>query len=151
MSNEAADYIRANSKVDVKNGTTTISVTQKHYTDFMKSNGVEPEVLKAVDRVERDLVSGCIDVASTTLVAAITAARDAGDDPSDLRATVKIARPQGAIQTTVHGLEHPRNVATGEILDQHGRVKVRVVTNRMVDQDAATAASDRIRAAMTAK
>ena len=148
---EAKDFVSKHATSSEKDGRVTLSMTQGHYVDFMKTQGVEKETIKAVDHAERVLVAGAMVAAADALATKIKEVKGVGDSPDGLEAMVKIARPNGSLQTTVHGETHPRNIRTGEELTKYGSVTVRAKLNTLVDTAAAQECSDIIRTALVGK
>jgi hypothetical protein len=115
-----------------------VHVNQTDYIDFMKDNGVEPEVLTTIEQITRNLIGGGMNVAKDEFTQLATTYTEAGDAvPNELRAQVKISRPDGALVIGLHGHDRNRNPRTGEPIDSFGRVSVDEQSKRLIPTDIA--------------
>ncbi len=125
------------------------SMTQKDYLKFAHDNHQLSETaLKAARTMNAELLNGGIELAASDLATNIAAAKSAGEDPSDLKAQVRISRPDGQVTVSVLASRTTPNPKTGERITRHGVVKLKAKLDSMIDKDAASATADAIRAAM---
>jgi hypothetical protein len=134
--NKAQQFILGNSKLN--DAGTARTVNQSAYLEHMQEvHLITPETLKKVAEAEREFVTGAIAVATDDLAKLVTASKKAGEDPSDLSASVRISRPSGPVTTEVRAERVTTNPATGAKITHHGVVAVKVRSKTMIDPKAA--------------
>ena len=132
-----------------KSPTTVRNVTQSGYLSYMADvHQITPETIKAFTLAEEQLVTGAIEVTCADLSERIGTAKKAGDDPEDLAAVLKIARPGGQLRVTMTAAQTVPNPKTGERHVRHGVVSVRVRTDSMIDDGAVKTSQETIAALM---
>jgi hypothetical protein len=120
--------------IGARAATSTRTVLQSSYLDYMESiHQLPPTMVKAVASAQRDFTSGAVTVATADLVAAIERAKAAGEDPSNLSAVIKVARPDGQLRVGVNAQGSVSNPKTGERSTQYGVVTVRTRTAALTD------------------
>ena len=128
----SVEFIRKNATFN-DNGNVDLSKT--HYLDFMEQNHSIPKAtINAVVDAEKDLVRGAVTIADESLQSQIAAAKDKGEDTSDLRAEVNLGRPFGALTVGVQAEYTVRDIKTKETSVRHGRVFVRNKAKVMLDK-----------------
>lgn len=134
--NKAEQFIMDHSKLNEAGDSR--SMTQSAYLTYaQEQHHLTPETIKAVTALDKDLVTGAIQVATADLSKLITTAKKNGDDPSELSAAVRISRPNGPLGTEVRAERITTNPSTGEKITHHGVVSVKVRSKTMIDTEAA--------------
>lgn len=103
------------------------SINKTDYYKFVKDNyGLEKSVLETAATADRAVIAGAIDVASAALKDKVEAAKKAAEDVNDLRTSVTVARPDGAIDVTVLASRTSNNPQSGQKTTTHGAVQLRI-------------------------
>lgn len=155
---KAREFILAHSKMNARGDSRTMA--QTGYLTFMADERMLPnETVRALAAAERDLISAATSIACDDLTILIAKAKEAGEDPADCEADVRISRPTGPVAVAVKAeTTSQRPVRPGEEVGEHGpekitkygTVSVKIRAKTMIDPHAATKCSTIIGALMTA-
>lgn len=140
---KAQKFIADHSKMQEDGLTRT--VTQADFLRYLQDeHQINSEVIKTKAVGEKQLISGAIAVASIDLANAVTEAKKNGNDPADLSAKIRIARPDGALSLEVHAERIHTNPRDHSKSTHYGVVGLRAKTNVLIDASAAERARDLI-------
>lgn len=144
----AISFYEENAKlVDEKKNVWSVNATD--YKKFFKKQGIPEETMKKVVDIEAALINGGNVLLKNKTVAAVRAAKKAGDDPKQVKVICKTATPSGRIVQSMdaHRQYHdPRN--PGKAINAYGVVTLRVINNRLIDSDLTAEAAKAVEAAI---
>ena len=130
------EYIRAHSTYHADTGLRTVN--KGDYLKMADSlDGVTTQVLEAVGTHHERLLGASIEVATEDLRERVVAAREAGDDTSQLMTTLRIATPGGSTEVDIRSTRSRPNPKTGDMVTRHGVVSTKIDANKRIPTHAA--------------
>lgn len=108
------------------------TITKTEYYAFMQSEGHKRDVVDGVAEANIKLLGGTMLSAADALKADIAAAKEAGDDPTNLSTTIVIPTPMGRNKVVVSAQKTFRNPTTGEPTVQYGVSNLSIQTKSVL-------------------
>lgn len=128
------EFLQKNSTHDTAAGLRTM--TKKHYYDMIASDGLTPEIIESVVASDARVMGAATHVATDDLRVQIEKAREAGDDTSGLKSTVRISTPGGSTEVEVMAQRTRKNPRTGEPITKYGAVNADIDAKKRLPHDA---------------
>lgn len=148
LKNSAVEFYKENMKLEEgKKNIYTVKSTDCR--KFYKKHGITQEIMDKYASVEKALVNGANEVLTEKMVEAIADAKKAGEDPKDIKVTMKTSTYAGRnIQTIEAHRRYPSPRNPGQYIDCYGVVTLRVIQNKHLDKELMQAAEDAVKAAI---
>lgn len=132
-------------------GKSVWSVNATDHKKFFKKNGIPEETMKRITEIDAALINAGTKFLSTKTVAAVKAAKKAGEDPKQVKVILKTANASGRTVMTMDSYRKyhsPRPDSQGKTIEAHGVVTLRVINNRLIDTDCTAEAAKAVAAAI---